>query len=152
MAQKSGWMWISTGLLCIVILSSYFAAFYYTEHERYQQLYSKTLLELQRYEPYMFVNLLINYGNGSQVWHNSTLVSRQADLLNATRIVAEVGYTLGQWGAFVTHINDVGGDPNTFWVYYAWNSTSTSWDYGLVPADLYILQEGEILSWTYQKY
>ena len=80
------------------------------------------------------------------------MVSVGADLPNATKIVAEVDYTLGQWGAFVTHINGVGGDPNTFWVYNVWNSTSTSWDYGPVGAEAYILQEGEIVSWVYQKF
>jgi len=145
-------MWISIGLMGFVILSLTLGVFYYTEYERYQQLYSETLLQLKKYEPYMFVSLLINYGNGTQVWHNNTLVSIGASLLNATRIVSNIDYTLGQWGAFVTHINGVGDDPNTFWVFNIWNSTSTSWDYGLVGAEAYILKEKEIVSWVYQKF
>jgi hypothetical protein len=152
MVQKTGWMWISTGLVCIMIIASYSAAFYYTEYEKYRELYVDTLNNLKEYEPYMFITLLIDYDNGTHMWHNNTLVSRGADLLNATRIVAEVDYMLGQWGPFITHINGVGGDANTFWLYYIWNETSANWDYGLVAADLYVLQEGEILSWVYTRF
>jgi len=152
MAQKSGWMWASMGLLCVVIVSSYIAAFYYTENARYQQLYSETLNELRKYESYMFVNILIDYGNGTEEWHNNTLVSVGADLLNATRIVAEVEYDIGQYGAFVTHINGVGGDPGTFWIYNMWNSTGSSWDMGPVASDAYILKEGETFNWVYQSF
>jgi hypothetical protein len=100
----------------------------------------------------MFVNLLFDYGNGTQVWCNNTLVAKGANLLNATGIVTEVDYSLGQWGAFVTHINGVGGDLNTYWIYNVWNSTSSSWEYGPVGADVYTLTEEEILSWKYQKF
>ena len=41
MVQKSGWMWVSMGLLCVVIVSAYLAAFYYTENARYQRLYNE---------------------------------------------------------------------------------------------------------------
>ena len=42
MAQKSNWIWVSMGLLCLVIVSSYLAAFYYTENARYQRSYSES--------------------------------------------------------------------------------------------------------------
>ena len=152
MVQRNGWMWISTGLVCIMIVASYSAVFYYMEYEKYQELYIETLNDLKKYEPYMFIHISIDYGNGTETWYNDTLVSIGLDLLNATSLIAKVHFTSGQWGAFVTHINDVGADPNMFWIYHLWNSTSSEWDYGLLAADTYILKEGEIFRWAYQKF
>jgi len=151
-AQKNIFTWTSLGFLCVLILAMSFGAYYYTEYIKYQQLYSKTLRELQKYDRYVFVNILIDYGNSTKEWHNNTLIVRGADLLNATRIVSEVNYTRGTYGAFVTHINFVGGDPNTYWLWYSWNSTSSNWDFGPVACDAHILSEGEIVAWIYTKF
>ncbi len=152
MIWKGNWMWTSMGLLCTLIVVSYLGVYYYTENAKYQQLYNETLNELQKYDKYIFVHLLIDYGNGTKEWHNNTLAATGADLLNATRIISEVDYTKGAYGAFVTNINAVGGDPNTYWLWYTWNSTSSSWSYGPVACDAYILREGEIVAWIYTKF
>jgi len=151
MDQKSGWKWFSVGLLCALILLSYLAVYYYSESARYQQLYNETLNELRKYDKFMFVNMIIDYGNGTKVWYNNTLVIRGADLLNATRTVAEVDYTRGQYGAFVTRINGMGQDPKTYWLWYTWNSTTSIWDFGPVASDMYTLHEGDIVAWIYTK-
>ena len=153
MSQKTSWKWLSVGLLCTLILLSYLAIYYYSEFSRYQQLYNETLIELQKYDKFMFVNIMIDYGNETKVWYNNTLVIKGADLLNATQIVAEVDYTSGgKFGAFVNRINGVGQDPNTYWLWYTWNSTSSKWDPGLVASDKYILHEGNIVAWIYTKF
>lgn len=152
MVQKSGWMWISIGLLCALIISSYVGAYYYMEYAKYRQSYNETLNELQKYSNYVFVNILIDYGNGTKEWHNKTLAVRGADVLNATRIVAEVNYDAYIWGKFVTRINGVGGDPGYYWLYYIWNSTSTKWDSPLVSSDAYILREADAVAWIYTRF
>ena len=152
MGNQGGWKWISAGLVCAVVLSSYFAAFYYMETSKYRQFYTDILTKLQKYESYMFVDVMVDYGNETRVWYNNTVVPIGATLLTATTVVAKINYTLGQWGAFVTHINDVGGDMGTYWIYNIWNSTSTSWEYGLDACDAHILQDGETFGWTYQKF
>ncbi|MEM2889180.1 MAG: hypothetical protein QXR42_06855 [Candidatus Bathyarchaeia archaeon] len=152
MVKKNIFIWTSLGLLCVLIVSTYLCAHYYMEFVKYQQLYNETLKELQKFDKYIFVNLLIDYGNGTKEWHNNTLIVRGADLLNATRIVANVDYITGEYGAFVTSINHVGGDPNTYWIWYTWNSTSLNWDFGLVASDAYILKEGESVAWIYTRF
>lgn len=152
MTEKRGWLWISIGLICLLIVSSSFGAYYYMECLKYKQLYNESLTELQKYSKYMLVNILIDFGNGTKEWHNNTLVARGADVLNATRIVAEVNYIRGQYGAFVTHIRGVGGDPNTYWLWYVWNSTSARWDFGPIACDAYVLHEGEVVAWIYSKF
>ena len=153
MTQKNIWMWSSIGILCMLILASYLSIHYYMEYTKYQQLYSETLTELRKYDEYIFVRILIDYGNETKDWHNNTLIARGADLLNATRTVSEVDYDIWEnLGALVTHINTVGGEPNTYWLWYIWNSTSSSWDFGLEASDAHILQEGDIVAWIYTKF
>jgi len=152
MAQKVGWMWASIGLLCISLLSVTLGAYYYTEYTRFVGLYNKAQDELRKYDRYIFVDMLVDYGNGTKDWSNRTLIVRGADLLNATRIVSEVEYTRGVYGAFVTRINGVGGDPNTYWLWYVWNSTSSSWDVGMVASDAYILNDGDVVAWIYTRF
>lgn len=145
-------MWVSVGLVCALIMASYVSAYYYAETAKYQQLYKDTLNDLRKYDKYIFVKILIDYGNGSKEWHNSTLAVRGADALNATRVVAEINYTKGQYGAFVTRINGVGGDPGCYWLWYLWNSTSRNWDWGPVASDAYIMHEGDTVAWIYTKF
>ncbi|MBS7615247.1 hypothetical protein KEJ18_05925 [Candidatus Bathyarchaeota archaeon] len=152
MVKKNIFMWTSLGLICVLIVSTYLTAQYYMEFVKYQQLYNETLKELQKFDKYIFVNLLIDYGNGTKEWHNNTLIVRWADLLNATKMVADVDYITGEYGAFVTSINRVGGDPNTYWLWYTWNSTSLNWDFGPVASDAYVLREGEIVAWIYTRF
>lgn len=147
MAEKSGWIWVSAGLLCGLIAASTIAAYYYGEYTKYQNLYKDTLRDLEALT--MQVSILIDYGNGSREWRNNTRVPLGISLLNATRMVAEVNYTVGHWGAFVNTINNVGGDPGRYWLWYYWSSSTSKWEIGPVASDAYVLHHGDILSWVY---
>jgi len=146
------WLWTTLSLLCVVILTSYALIYYYNEYTTYRSLYQEALRELQRYKNYIFVNILIDYGNGTVEWHNETLILKGSSLLQATKIVAEVNYTKYSFGAFVTSINGVGGDIGYYWLWYRWNGTTGTWELGPVGCDSYILHEGEIISWIYRKF
>jgi len=147
--DRSGWMWLSMGLLCAFILASSLAAYYYIEYTNYKNLYVETLIELQKYENSIFIDLLIDYGNGTMEWHNRTRVPIGSSLLNATQAIAEVEYTIGTYGVFVTKINGVGGESNAYWLWYFWNGTG--WEWGPVACDAYTLRNGEIISWLYTR-
>jgi len=123
MSGRSGWMWVSIGLLCILVLVSYLTAHYYLECMNYKELYAETLDELQQYENSIFVDLLIDYGNGTNEWHNRTRVLIGSSLLNATEAVAKVEYTVGTYGAFVTKINSVGGESDAYWLWLGMGSS-----------------------------
>jgi len=150
MKGRSGWMWLSMGLLCILIVVSYFAGYYYMEYTRYRELYMDALNKMQEYENSIFIDLLIDYGNGTREWYNHTRVLIGSSLLNATEAVVDVEYNIGTYGAFVTKINGVGGEPNAYWLWYFWNGTG--WEWGPVACDLYTLRNGEIISWVYTRY
>jgi uncharacterized protein (UPF0218 family) len=55
---------------------------------------------------------------------------------DSTKIIADIDFIKGRYGVFVTKINGVGQDPNTYWLWYSWNSTTTSWEYGSVASDI----------------
>ncbi len=152
MLNKNPWIWVSAALLCTLVVSLYLSIYYYQENLKYQQLYAEALKELEKYENYIAVNILIDYGNGTMTWHNNTLVPFGSNFFTATITIAELNYTKGKYGIFVTAINGVGGDPNHFWIWYIWNSTTKSWDWGPVACDAYILHNGDILSWVYTKF
>jgi len=157
MAEKSGWIWISVGLLCGLIAASTIAAYYYGEYTKYQDLYKDTLQDLEALT--MQVSILIDYGNGSREWHNNTRVPIGVSLLNATRMVAEVNYTVyPELGAFVNAINNVGGDLGRYWLWCYWSlpipvtvlPPASPWAIGPSASDAYILHHGDILSWIYE--
>ncbi|MBS7606307.1 DUF4430 domain-containing protein [Candidatus Bathyarchaeota archaeon] len=154
MSERTGakglWMWISLGLVCLLIISIYVAAYYYNESERYKRLYERAAEDLKRL--LMPVNILIDYGNGTAKWYNGTLVQRESTLFEAIRRVAKVEYITGQYGVFVTHINGVGGDPNRYWIWYLWNPTTKEWTWGPVACDAYVLHEEEIVAWRYEQF
>jgi len=151
MAGKNSWIWVSTGLLCGLILVSYFAVYYYGEYTRYETLYRNTLRDLEALT--IRVNILIDYGNGTRTWYNNTRVPLGFTLLNATSRIAKVNYSSytfgGQSYAFVNKINGVGGDTGKFWLWYYWDQSSSKWEYSLVASDSYILQDRSIVSWVY---
>jgi len=147
--ERSGWIWVSAALLCALVVSSYFNLYYFGEYTRYQELYKDSLKELAKYKGYMFVNILVDYGNETRMWHNSTVVPIGATLFNATRIVAEVGYTKYEFGIFITSINGVSGDKNHGWLWNLWNSTKAQWEFGPVGAEAFILKDGDTISWVY---
>jgi len=101
----------------------------------------------------MCVNLCIDYGNGTVTWFNDTLVPEDCDLLNATKLVAEVRYTY--WPAykssFVNAINGVTNNSAYFWMWYYWDIEENEWILGPVGSDCYKLKPEEIVIWRYEK-
>lgn len=150
MVERSGLIWVSVGLLCGLIMVSTVAVYYYGEYTKYENMYETTLQDLESLT--MRVSILIDYGNESKEWHNNTRVPLGANLLNVSLIVAEVNYTISQWGAFVNTINGVGGDFGYYWLWYYWDTTSAQWKMGAVGSDVYILHHGYIVSWVYTSF
>jgi hypothetical protein len=138
-------------MLCGLIISGFAAAYYYNELSRYRSLYDQAVEELRQLKTHMLVNVLIDYGNGTREWHNETRVLIGATLFNVTEQIADIDYTVGQFGVFITAINGKGGDPGYYWLWYVWNSTSSKWEMGSVAADAFTLHHGDTVAWVYEK-
>ncbi len=96
------------------------------------------------------VNIGFKYKDGRVEWHNSTQVAKGSTLLDATKSVAEVNYTIYPgMGAFVNSINGVKNDKPYYWMWWTWNP-STGWTLGPVAADKYVLSDKETVMWYYE--
>jgi len=95
------------------------------------------------------INLKIDYGGGNVTWHNATRVPLDANLLTATRLIASVDYTTSDFGAFVNEIDGVGGDADTYWLWHYLDKDTGNWEYGPSGADLWVLHNGDTVSWIY---
>ena len=148
MRGSNPWLWTTVALLCAVISLSYTALQQYNRAEAYEREYANLLEELDGLT--IIIDLLLDYGNGTAVWFNDTLVPLGGDLLLATELVASVDYTTGEYGAFVTAINGVGGDPNHFWLWYYLEDGK--WTLGPVACDAWRLHDGDVVAWRYTSF
>jgi len=138
-------------MLCGLIISGYMSVYYYNEYTKYQTLYNETVENLRELKSHMLVDVLIDYGNGTQEWYNETRVPIGATLFDATKEIAKINYTTGQFGILITAINGRKGKPGYYWMWYIWNSTSGEWEMGPVAADAFTLHHGDTVSWVYEK-
>jgi len=104
----------------------------------------------------MRVNIAIDYGNGTKVWHNSTLVPLGFTLLNATELVADINYT--NWpeleAVFIDSIDAVENNVEEAksWFWWRWDKTTSQWILGEVGANQHILHYRDLVAWAYQSY
>ena len=175
---KRGLIVVVLAWITSLFLVSLVAAYYYVEFQKEKsanavyvsmynnllknytsllQSYTKLLKDsnssAQQYEScIMRVNICIDYGNGTIQWYNQTIVPLGCNLLQATRMVAQVNSTY--WPAyqasFVDAINGVWNKGAYYWMWYYWDEESKAWKYGDCGADLYILSDGETVRWRYE--
>jgi hypothetical protein len=153
--RNNVWIWVAGALMCTTILGGYFALDYQAKYVRLQDDYEDLENALNAVQENMdeltiLVSIKIDYGGGNIEWYNLTRVPLNSNLLEVTDLIVSVDYSEGEFGAFVNSIEDVGGDPNTFWV---WNYYSDNeWKFGPVAADSWKMHEGDIVSWAYSKF
>jgi len=147
---KNIWMWAAAALLCTTIASSYLALNYQAQTVQLREDYDALLEDMD--ELTISINLKIDYGGDNVVWHNDTRVPLDVNLLTATQLLASVEYTTSDLGAFVTEIDDVGGDANTYWLWHYFDEDTGGWEYGPSGADQWVLHNGDTVSWIYTSY
>jgi len=134
------------GSVTALVITACLAGYYYIQYQNYKAF-------IEQYEAVtMRANLCINYGNGTIIWYNKTIVPLGYDLLNATKLIAKISSTY--WPAyqasFVDSINGVANNPPYYWMWLYWDENENVWKYGPVGADCYILKPNEIIMWRYE--
>lgn len=99
----------------------------------------------------MRVNIAIDYGNGTKVWYNNTLVPLGATLLNATETVVDVQSTpYPEYQAvFIDAINGIPTTETHYWWWKYWDVEVKEWKDGEKGADIYKLKPQETVMWQY---
>jgi len=139
---------VTLAMLVWAATSTSLLGYYYLRLQEYEGL-SKEYEKVT-----MRVNVLIDYGNETKVWHNNTIVSQGATLLNATKRVASVQTTY-HYELQAVFIDTINGVPTTktegYWWWKYWDENSKVWKDGEMGADLYILKPDETVMWLFIK-
>jgi hypothetical protein len=129
------------------ILATGMAGYYYLR-------FNDTLEAFQEIESLIInVDLLIDYGNGTETWHNGTELMAGSTAFDALIAVAtDVQYETYSTGKLITRINGKGGGDNSGWFWFFWDTEKLEWNYSLDAIDQYILYTNdtikfELTSW-----
>ena len=142
--SDSTYKWAAALLLCTTIVASASALYLNNRVNALETEYERTLRELEEFTA--TVDIKIDYGNGTVAWFNGTRIVTGESLLNATRYIAEIDYTMYDFGVFVNTLNGVGGDADKYWL---WSYYDEGWQSGSVGADQWRLHDGDAVAWTY---
>jgi hypothetical protein len=138
-------------LLVWSIAATGFAAFYYTQYASLRELYTEAFIK---------ADICLNYGNGTKVWHNETLIAAGSSVLDLTMKVARVDTTTrpGHKGVGVAAINDVAQveDPEqglyVYWFWFLFDPEAEQWVLGPAMPSEYELKPGDVICWYYEPY
>ena len=137
---KNKWLIIAVACLCGALLGTLAAGFYYYQYEDLRSRISGVLT---------YVNVGIDYGNLTRVWHNHTEALSGATLFDVTKHIADINYNVSAWGTEITAINGRAKQGSYGWTYWVWNGTSSSWSIVWAGVDKYLIVGNEIFMWYY---
>ena len=140
------------GLIVWSLVATMTAIYFYSQYTETR----KTFDELKAL--IIYTNVLLDYGNDTQSWHNKTLIRAGATTFDALlAATTDVEYKMYSFGVLVTSINglqNVVESPSSgrAWIWYYWNATSSEWTFGPIAADAYILKPDDTIAWRYEGY
>ena len=104
----------------------------------------------------IFVNIGINYGNGTLVWYNDTRVIKGTTVFQALLFVAErVNASTGVSGIYVKGINGVNEYDSVAWLYAIYGREVPTWQkvdgwrYPSVSSDKVVLENNDVVVWVF---
>lgn len=151
-SERRTFLFALLGLLVWSLVATIATVYYYDQYTDTRRTFDE-LKALVMYE-----NIMFDYGNGTQSWHNKTIAragSTVFDVLLA--VTTNVEYKMYSFGVLVTSINGVKNvveSPTSgyAWLWYYWNATTSKWAYPLKAADAYIVKPDEAIAWRYERY
>ncbi len=137
--MSRAWKALSIIFLVWAIVASSLAAYYYMQYKAYESLVAGKV---------KVVNIGINFGNGTVVWYNNTVVPVSATAFDALRAVADVNYTVSPgFGVFITCIDGVCGNSSCGWVYFVVKDGKP--ELPSIAADKYVVPDGATVYFKY---
>lgn len=142
-------LFVVLGLVVWASVGTLTAAYYYNQ-------YVETRRTFEEFKSVVIdVNVLMNYGNGTQNWHNQTLIAGATAFDALLSVTKDVDYRIFSFGVLVESINGVrntGTMSGYAWFWYDWNATTLSWVNLQEAADGYILKPIDSIEWRYQSF
>ncbi|MGD0637914.1 MAG: hypothetical protein ABSA72_07730 [Nitrososphaerales archaeon] len=143
-------------LLAGMLISSTFAALYLYQYNQAETDANAYLSQLKSVQPTQETSILLDFGNGTLVWHNDTQVPTGANAYVATIIAARgivnaTYYPPPYAEHIVTGIDNVQGNQQESWFIWTYNATAR-WQVAQVGADELAAGTGSIFAWTYCTY
>ncbi len=157
MGEDRVWKLLSLVLLGMVVVLGMTGLLLYSQLSATEEKYRNIVESLDDLS--YGVDMLMNYGNGTKMWHNDTRIPIGFNLYNVTVLITEgrieATYYPQFQSHFITKIDGVGGgeDPDKItWAWIAWhfNKASGSWETYEVSADGAFPTDGDKLAWYYQ--
>ena len=99
------------------------------------------------------INFIINFGNGTVLYYNNTVVSNNASMLEITKNMVNEQMDIQYYKEFdaylVNGILGVKGNNEFSWT--AWSFSCCEWDSLDVGSNLFYPKEGQTIVWYYQE-
>jgi len=142
---------VAMGLVVWSLVATLTAAYYYSMYVETR----RTFDELKSLA--IDVNLLLDYGNGTQKWQNQTVIAGSTVFEILLTVTRNVDYKSSAYGVFVSAIDNVQNVVETptsgrAWLWYWWSATSSKWTDLMKASDAYILKPNDSVTWRYESY
>jgi hypothetical protein len=149
--SRRTFLFVALGLIVWVAVATLTSAYYYSQYVETR----RTFEELKSLV--IDVNVFMDYGNGTQDWHNETVIAGATAFDALLGVTKNVEYQTTAYGVFVQSIDGVRNVAETqlsgrAWLWYYWNATSASWTDLMKASDAYILRPSDSIEWRYQSY
>jgi len=141
-----------TVLVALLVIVSTIAGLYYSEFSQASAQNSTYVSELNRLDVKYISSVLIDYGNGTKVWYNSTNVQPGTNLYVETQVITggqiNATYYAQYQSHLVTAINNVEDTSSLYWLLWTYNKTAL-WQQAQVGPDLLPMNNESVYAWSY---
>lgn len=154
-------------LLVWAICGTVTAGYYSIQYATYRDEYNNLLSELNTLSSAMGnlsgvmdsislrVDVLVRYGNGTDMWFNDTTLPVGSTAFTALRLVISavdfIDYG-GTTGILVTSINGLANNSTHGWLYWYKDLQTSAWVSPNYPCSQYILHRGDTIAFSYESY
>lgn len=164
--ERKVFTYVALAMLVWAISGTATAGYYFTQYTTYQNEYRNLAKEFNSLSGAMGnlsdvmetvslrADILVNYGNGTRVWHNNTALPVGSTAFTAILAVEDTRYLDygGDLGILVTSIGGLANTTTCGWSYWYRDTEKSEWVLPLYSCAKYILHRGDMIAFTYQSY
>ncbi len=157
MGSDRFWKILSLYLTGMLVVMGSANLFFYSELSVSEEKYRNIIDSLDALS--YSIDLMINYGNGTRMWHNFSRIPIGFSLYNATMLITKGNMEATYYPQLQSHlvnvINGVGKDEDLdriswSWIIWHYNEKLSKWVTYEVAADMVYPRNGDKIAWCYQ--